>query len=87
MKRHTLFFCRLIRVTNDKPPPTLALTVSVTRSVSRSLSYSPSALQRKKRLCIPRKGFERPQSQFPHSCVGEGFIYSWDRSTYFPAAE
>ncbi len=27
------------------------------------------------------------QSQFPHSCVCERFIYSQDRSTYFPAAE
>ncbi len=25
----------------------------------------------------------RPQSQFPHSCVCERFIYSQDRSTYF----
>jgi hypothetical protein len=28
-----------------------------------------------------------PQSQFPHSCVCERFIYSQDRSTYFFAAE
>ncbi len=27
------------------------------------------------------------QSQFPHSCGCEQFIYSQDRSTYFPAAE
>jgi hypothetical protein len=27
------------------------------------------------------------QSQFPHSCVCERFIYSQNRSTYFPAAE
>ncbi len=27
--------------------------------------------------------FARPQSQFPHSCVCERFIYSPDRSTYF----
>ncbi len=25
---------------------------------------------------IPRKGIARPQSQFPHSCVWERFIYS-----------
>ncbi len=25
---------------------------------------------------IPRKGIARPQSQFPHSCVCERFIYS-----------
>jgi hypothetical protein len=39
-------------------------------------------------LCIPRNGTARPQSQFPHSCVCERFIYySHDRSTCFPAAE
>ncbi len=43
--------------------------------------------QRKSHSCIPRKGIVRPQSQFPQSCVCERFIYSQDRSTYFPAAE
>jgi hypothetical protein len=28
-------------------------------------------------------GIAQPQSQFPHSCVCERFIYSQDRSTYF----
>jgi hypothetical protein len=32
-------------------------------------------------------GIAQPQSQFPHSCVCERFIYSQDRSTYFPGAE
>ncbi len=31
---------------------------------------------------IPRKGNARPQSQFPHSCVCERFIYSQDLSAY-----
>ncbi len=44
-------------------------------------------LQRNFELCIPRKGIARPQSQFPHSCVCERFLYSHYRSTYFPAAE
>ncbi len=44
-------------------------------------------LQRKYHLCIPFLGIARPQSQFPHSCVCERFIYSQDRSTYFPAAK
>ncbi len=44
-------------------------------------------LQRNFDLCIPRKGTARPQSQFPHLCVCERFIYSHDPSTYFPAAE
>jgi hypothetical protein len=31
---------------------------------------------------IPRKGISGSQSQFPHSCVCERFIYSHDRSPY-----
>jgi hypothetical protein len=34
-------------------------------------------------LCIPRKGFARPQCQFPNSCVCERSIYSHVRHTYF----
>ncbi len=45
------------------------------------------ALQRNFDLCIPRKGTARPQSRFSHACVCERFIYSRDRSTYFPSAE
>ncbi len=32
----------------------------------------------KKSHCIPLLGIARPQSQFPHSCVCERFIYSQD---------
>jgi hypothetical protein len=46
-----------------------------------------TTLRRKPHLYIPRKGIARPQSQFPHSCVCERFVYSQDRFTYFPAAE
>ncbi len=42
-----------------------------------------NTLQRKSYLCIPFPGIVQPQSQFPHSCVCEWFIYSQDRSTYF----
>ncbi len=45
------------------------------------------AVKGKSHLCIPFLEIVRPQSQFPHSCVCEQFIYSQDRSTYFPAAE
>ncbi len=38
------------------------------------------ALQRKSYLCIPFLGIVRPQSQFPHSCVCERFIYPQDLS-------
>ncbi len=34
-------------------------------------------------LCILIMRILRPQSQFPHSCVCERFIYSQDQSTYF----
>jgi hypothetical protein len=45
-------------------------------------------LQGKFHLCIPFLGIALPQSQFPHSCVCERFIFSQDQSTtYFPAAE
>ncbi len=36
---------------------------------------------------IPRKGITRPQSQFPHSCVCERFIYSHDGSAYSAAGK
>ncbi len=45
-------------------------------------STTLSTLQRKSSLCIPFLGIARPQSQFPHSCVCERFIYSQDRSTF-----
>jgi hypothetical protein len=38
-------------------------------------------LQRKSHLWIPFLGIARPQSQFPHLCVYERFVYSQDRST------
>jgi hypothetical protein len=44
-------------------------------------------LEGKFHLCIPFLGIAWPQSQFPHSCVCERFIYSQDRFTYFPVAE
>ncbi len=56
-------------------------------SFTRIYLFLVTALQRNSDLCIPRKGTVRPQSQFPHSCVCERFIYSHGWSTYFPAAE
>jgi hypothetical protein len=38
-----------------------------------------SALQGKSHVCIPFLGIARPQSQFPHLCVCERFIYSQDQ--------
>ncbi len=31
---------------------------------------------------VPRRGIAQPQSQFPHSCFCERFIYPYDRSIY-----
>jgi hypothetical protein len=45
-------------------------------------SASHYTLQRKSHLCIPFLGIARRQSQFPHSCVCERFIYSQDRYTW-----
>ncbi len=63
-----------------------AASINIYELQKYSMSSVWPALQRKSHLCIPRKGIAPPQSQFPHSCVCERFIYSQDRSTYFPAA-
>jgi hypothetical protein len=53
------------------------------------LSYRPARLHTAKtkyrnvETNISRKGISGSQSQFPHSCVCERFIYSHDRSAYF----
>ncbi len=57
--------------------PTLSLLIN---------SFS-NTLQRKSYLCIPFLGIMRPQSQFPHSCICQQFIYYQDWSTYFTTAE
>ncbi len=36
---------------------------------------------------IPRKGIAQPQSQFPHSCVCEGFKHLHHRSAYTDAGK
>jgi hypothetical protein len=63
------------------PPPPLH-----NRSAILSFLKRNGTLQRISHLCIPRKGITRPQSHFPRSCICERFIYSQDRSTYFPAS-
>jgi hypothetical protein len=44
----------------------------VGRGVQKNCLYT---LQRKSNLCISSTGIAWPQSQFPHSCVCERFIY------------
>jgi hypothetical protein len=54
----------------------LAASKATTRGPSGHCSLS--ALQEKFHLCIHFLGLAKPQSQFPHSCVCEPFIYSQD---------
>ncbi len=46
------------------------------------LSYTAKTKYRNLETNIPRKGIAGFQSQFPHSCLCERFIYSHDRSPY-----
>ncbi len=52
----------------------------------RKPRYFCPALQRKSHLWISIIVIARPQSQFPHSCVCERFIYYQYRFTYFSVA-
>jgi hypothetical protein len=51
------------------------------------LFYTAKTKYRKLETNIPRKGISGPQSQFPHSCVCEQFIYSHDWSAYSAAGK
>jgi hypothetical protein len=57
--------------------------VPLFKSFSGKREEVGGALQRKSHLCIAFLGIARPQSQCPHSCVCERFIYYQDLSTYF----
>jgi hypothetical protein len=71
-----------------EPESTLEIFRGGTRDgLEANLGEDQGTLQGKSQLCIPFLGIARPQSQLPHSCVYERFIYSQDRSTHFPAAE
>ncbi len=48
-------------------------------------NHTAKRLYRKFETNVPRKGIARPQSQFPHSCVCERFIYSHNRPAYSAA--
>ncbi len=64
------------------------LTVFLAGAKRRVLTFlytPPTTNAEKLKQIFPRKGIERPQSQFPHSCVCERFIYSHDRSAYSAA--
>jgi hypothetical protein len=53
------------------------------RSTDFSLLKSIHSQQGEFHLCILSLGIARPQSQFPHLCDCERFIYFQDRSTHF----
>ncbi len=74
-------FCSAVQGTMANQSYTVKKDREIWRLSGKSHKW---ALQRKSYLCIPFLGIELPQSQFPHSCVSERFIYSQDRSTYFP---
>jgi hypothetical protein len=48
-------------------------------------TYTAKSQYRKFETNVPRKGIARPQSQFPHSCLCERFLYSHDWSAYYAA--
>ncbi len=52
---------------------------------NKRLKHTAKTQHRKFKTNIPRKGIARGQSQFPHSCVCERFMYSQDRSAYSAA--
>jgi hypothetical protein len=47
-----------------------------------ALSHSAKTKYQNLETNIPRKGISGSQSQFPHSCICERFIYSHDWSAY-----
>jgi hypothetical protein len=49
---------------------------------TQKLHYRVTLQRQNTETNIPRKGILGSQSQFPHSCVFERFIYSHDRSAY-----
>jgi hypothetical protein len=53
----------------------------------RSFQHTAKTQNRKFETYIPIKVIARPQSQFPHSCVCEKFIYSHDWSAYSAAGK
>ncbi len=50
--------------------------------ITMSQGYTAKTKHRNFETNIPRKGISGSQSQFPHSCVCERFIYSHHRSAY-----
>jgi len=66
-------------------PSSLPLALGFRCFVCSSFWCAAKTQYRKFETNIPRKGILRPQSQFPHSCVCERFIYYHDWSAYSSA--
>jgi hypothetical protein len=57
----------------------------VVRALVAQMAHCKEPIPKIRNKYIPRKGIARPQSQFPHSCVCEQFIYYHRRSAYSAA--
>jgi hypothetical protein len=55
---------------------------SLPKSTQAHLPCTAKTKYRNFETNIPRKGISGPQTQYPHLCVCEWFIYSHDRSAY-----
>jgi hypothetical protein len=81
MKGLNLFACCELeyflyyRYTANKNPGGSKVNYTYPFYLSTPCTFRRATLQRKSHLCIPFLGIARPQSQFPHSCVCERFIY------------
>jgi hypothetical protein len=65
----------MMKATSTSFAKIFAYNICMTVIQSSLLPTLYVALQPKSHLCISRRGNARPQSQFPHSCVCEWFIY------------
>jgi hypothetical protein len=65
----------------------MAMTLPEKIRLKNSNCCTAKIQYRKFKTNIPRKGNAQPQSQFPHSCVCEGYIFSHNRSAYSAAGK
>jgi hypothetical protein len=79
--------CKIARTEGDDLVRGKILKVEFKPIEAFQLHCTAKAHCRKFKTNIPRKGTVRPQSQFPHSSVGERFIYSHTRSAYSAAGK
>jgi hypothetical protein len=89
----SVLYCTSTLSSSLKPTINMVLEDSVYCTAKKQYRKFEIKIPRKgidiprKGIDIPRKGIARPQSQIPHSCVCDRFIYSHDRSTYSAAGK